>query len=858
MKNKKITALLMCMVLLFSAPCVHAYDSAAADEALLEQYLGLFDALGIDTVPSDSTVTRGGFIITLISLMDFDTHDFNRHTFADVSTSNSELLSAVEYAVGIGAVSAGEFFYPDRPITYPEACKMTVEVLGYGKDAQWKGGYPTGYLAAASSIDLDVGVNTDGEFTAADMYVLLGNAANTRIKVMTSCDENDGFVTYTLEPSASFLEVYRGITKAEGIITAGGGGYLYDSTAELDRGKVMIGDEEYYVADGVICPLGYYACTYISTRGSKNEIIYADISDNRVTTVAASQLSDFDGTALSYTDASGNDKVIRCGSDTAIVYNGKACENYSADDIIIKDGYIEAIDNDGNNTVDVLSVWEAVYLEVDYVNVYSSQHDYVFYDKNRKNNIFVNTDDMSVSCNTALSSIKSGNVIEAYISKDKSFVKINLTGNTVSGTISEIGTDGRLYIGDKCYTATAYFKEFYSKEVSCGKNISIAVDSFDRAIAVASAAAGSMKLAYLDSTAKRGSLDASLLLKLFTEDSEVITPAFADKVVLNGQSESAESVYAKLSASQGQLIKFTLNTDGDVAKINTEGGEEGIFDLASDGADALKRFRFENDETETTVYYKIFGYFVPYFTLNSSTKIFCVSTGESSDEDRFSIGTLSFLGNDEKVSSDTLRVYNVDIAGCAGALLYKNDAAASVSLSVTSSTAMVASCTNAIDSEGIEVYKIKLYSSDKYTVLYIQKDAAFIKAMNLKEGEFPYNTGDIIRYAADDKKGYMLTAVKDFDAKTRSLIYNAGHNTELHYYYGSIYAIGESSVAIKQSDGTVIYVPAVIGDVGIVENGEVFTQPKEKVTSYVQMGDECHKILIKCRYSSPTQIFVYK
>ena len=93
--------------------------------------------------------------------------------------------------------------------------------------------------------------------------------------------------------------------------------------------------------------------------------------------------------------------------------------------------------------------------------------------------------------------------------------------------------------------------------------------------------------------------------------------------------------------------------------------------------------------------------------------------------------------------------------------------------------------------------------------------------------------------------------------KTKTLLYTAGHNTELHYYYGQIYATESGSTAIKQTDGSIIYLPMSIGDCGIVEDGKIFTSPKEKITSYVQVEDDCHNILVRCRYSSPGQQVVY-
>lgn len=856
-KMKKIIAFLLSAVLLVSAQS--AFAATAAEDSSLPQF-GLLEALGVDVDDSDEAVTRGQFIQTLISFMGFDLQAFTQSSFEDVDAKNTELVSAVEYAVGMNAVSAGQYFYPDREITYAEACKMTVAALGYEGDALRYGGYPSGYLTVASLLSLNKGVSAS--FTAGDMYRLLLNAAETDIKTVTSYSSEGGVRSYGTDTDKSFLEAYHDVTKVKGVVTAGNGGYLYDSTEEFAKNRVMIGNTEYYLGEAVICPLGYYVTAYVKedsdSLGETAEVIYADLSKNEVTYIAAEDVLPLNNrSSLPYKDE--NERTQSIDIDGALVlYNGRACEGWQKSDIEISDGYIEAIDNDRDGAADVVSVWSAAYLEVDYVNRYSDTHDYIFYDKNKANNVFIDLKDMCFSCNTELKNIKSGNILEVFCSKNNDFVKINLLSETVSGTVNGIGTDGSILIGEREIDTASYFDTYYEKELSLGESTTVVLESSGKAVAVTSAASGFMKFAYFEATNEDGALNEDIQLKLFTEDEKVITPKLAEKVVLNGKRETKKDAYKMLSTHKKELIRFHLNEAEELDKVNTTLADEGTYDAAADGANTLKRYRFSGDDTDSTIYYKSFGYFVPHFTLNAGTKIFCVSTNETEDAKRYSIGSLSFLSNDKKVPANTILVYNTDINGLAGALLYASDDASTQSLSVTSSTAVVSKMSTAINEDGEQVFKIRLYASDKYTTLYIKKDASFIQAMNLRDGEFPFGVGDLLRYSADSKGEYMLTAIKDFDGKTRELSYNADDNTELHYYYGQIYAIGESSIAVKKSDGSLIYIPLTVGDAGIVEKDDVITQPKEKISSYVQVGENCHKILIRCRYSSPNQYYIYK
>ena len=854
---RKILSVIICFAILCSVP-VFSFGAESGAESVSASGRGLFSALGIETYVPDVSVTRGQFVTSLIKLMDFGTFGSGKQTFADVSVQDTELHSAVEFAVGLGAVSAGDNFYPERLITYAEACKMTVEALGYGNDAKWRGGYPAGYMAVASSLDLDDGIDTSAQFTSDAMYVLLGNAANTRVKTITSCKADGEFFIYTAQADVPLLEAYRDIICVEGVITASDAGYLYDSSSEFDSGKIMIDDREYGVEKGVICPLGYYTNAYAQKRGNRYIVIYSDITANSVTQIGAGELGDYSENAVTYYDENGKEKTLRLTSDLVVLYNGKACENYTKEDILISDGYLEAVDNNDDGRTDILCVWDAIYLEVDYVNIYSDEYDYVFFDKNKKNNIFISSE-TNYRSDVDILKITRGNILEAFVSKDKSFVRLSLLSNTASGVVDGIGANGEIHLGGKKYSSTKYFDEFYKNSVTPGKALTLCYDGFGKAVAITVAGGGSMKLAYFDNMSdKVNGLDDTVRLKLFTEDGEVITPKLADKVSVNSTTKNAREWVSILSSAKGQLIKFALNDEGEVSKINTESEEDGIYDASADGADTLKRFRFSGDDSDVKIYYKIFGYIVPHFTLNNSTKIFKISLSDTSDEERFSLGNLSFLKNDALIPSNSIRPYNVSVSGMAGAVLYKSSEAAATSLSNDSASAMVAECSSALDDNGDEVFKIKLYAGDKFSDYFIKKDAKFLTALKFNEDGYPFNVGDLIRYAVDDKGIYLLTALKDFDGATETLLLNAGDNTELHYYFGQIYAEGSGSVAIKKADGSIVYIPISIGDEGVLEDGKILTQPKEKITTYLQMGEDCHKILIRCRYSQPTQIYVIK
>src|SRR5690554_1021100 len=100
--------------------------------------------------------------------------------------------------VGIAASSGvvngvgNGLFAPEAPVKYEEAVTMLVRALGYGPEAQSRGGYPYGYLIVAEQIDLLDGVRgTQGTFaTRGTVAMLTDNALELPMMVSIGFGDN--------------------------------------------------------------------------------------------------------------------------------------------------------------------------------------------------------------------------------------------------------------------------------------------------------------------------------------------------------------------------------------------------------------------------------------------------------------------------------------------------------------------------------------------------------------------------------------------------------------------------------------------------------------------------------------------
>lgn len=84
-------------------------------------------------------------------------------------------------------------FGPDDQVTYAQAVKMLVSAVGYDLYATEQGGYPSGYLAYGSSLDIIdgvTGVTNDTALTRAQCAILIYNALKAPICAISHYNQN--------------------------------------------------------------------------------------------------------------------------------------------------------------------------------------------------------------------------------------------------------------------------------------------------------------------------------------------------------------------------------------------------------------------------------------------------------------------------------------------------------------------------------------------------------------------------------------------------------------------------------------------------------------------------------------------
>ena len=88
-------------------------------------------------------------------------------------------------------------FGPDDQVTYAQACKMLVAAIGYTTYAENQGGWPSGYVAQATTLGITAGVSAtnDTNLTRAQVATLIYNAMDVPLCVIDSWENNVNYAT---------------------------------------------------------------------------------------------------------------------------------------------------------------------------------------------------------------------------------------------------------------------------------------------------------------------------------------------------------------------------------------------------------------------------------------------------------------------------------------------------------------------------------------------------------------------------------------------------------------------------------------------------------------------------------------
>lgn len=529
-------------------------------------------------VSGQETVTRAEFARLLVMAMTGEVKTDGATYFQDV-LKGDYAFGSISHLASMGIIKGdGVNFYPSKAITRSEAIKMAVMALGYQQPADEKGGYFGGYLMMAGQLQLLGGLSSGETFSGKDAMTLLYHTMHAEMLEITSISD-DGFVSEVSQ--ADFLAFYRRIYHFTGTVNATAYTGIGDYQA-TGRNALVIGD---ITVENVLPK--YH--TYI---GRKVKVYYSISDDDRLQSVyigsneqnyeiyRAEAISDsLSAHTLTKIALNETDKYIKISPYADFIWNGRIHKSITPAELAFSDGYVELIDNGGENGADLVIINSIDYVRVSAVD---ENNDTIYGGVNQKYELndaeyLILTDENGKEL--SLTEIAADDLLEVQISKDISnpILQITRIRNSFSGKISAVETDDNKYlvleIDDKKYETTRAFNaSSQAADVAVGKYGIYYLNSDGKIAAVKFTEESDMLYGYLLEAENSHGFATDGKLKIYTQENKCQIYEMTDKVAVNystSKQKETDVVNALMENGRAkqQMLRFGLNKDGQINKL---------------------------------------------------------------------------------------------------------------------------------------------------------------------------------------------------------------------------------------------------------------------------------------------------
>lgn len=864
---KRISVIFLTLIYAVS---IFAYTgvSAKSDIETPDNCLGLLAAIGADIrIENPDVITRGEFVSLLAQCLN-GTASGGDLPFSDVS-ADSFFAPYVKYALDTGIISSAPTFNPYQPIKYAEACKMTVSALGRDYYAVLKGGWPTGYIAAADACDLTDGVTYAETMSGADALTLLWNFMHTPVMEMTGVSADGGNVSNYVE-GESVLAYYHNVYYAEGVVTADKYTGLYESDSRCEQNETEISEKIYKSTKGVSGFIGQNVVAYAVVEGNSADVIYAYPSENYTLTIDSDDIGQINGNSVSYL-VGDFEKKLTLSASPAYIYNRCADKTYSADMLADENCEITFIDNNGDKKYDVVYISSCDTMIVSSVNIYD---EIIIGEKNE----LITIDDEAIyevyldGKPGELKDIENGKLLEIYRSRDGMVTVVEAyPENVISGMVSAISAeDNKIYIDDVEYEYNTYFKNNYLADCSLGKTITAALTS-DGVVAAITKSEDTILYGYVIATKTPDSgsgLDDEVLVKMLSQKGEIGIYTFAKKVKIDGVNVAKENVAA--DDFENSLIRYRATSENVIIMIDTEEvSEKNVLNGDEAADDKLIRFGYPSNVYSTIWYIQGTSMWHPYFRSGASTPVFVVVNDENLDEEkRFTISNSTYFNSIKYSKPASLVAYNVEETGDAGAIVIYRDEGSS-NIDSSSVSGVVYSANRAINENGEEGVSLVIFKNKNFSRLFVSDENVF-KSLGGSFADIPVTAGDYVRVSVNSEN-VVGGIARDFDYSEGKIDFSfINHIDDISYYYGMLYDKKGSYISIipenvsgntngleKANERYRFSVPAAI-TVFDTETNSVFTGTSDEMITYLQGGTDCSKVIIKTSDGLINDVVLYK
>lgn len=815
MKRMIPMAIAVIMLLtVFTAIPVMAEESISitqSDQVLMDK-LEAFGVISVQPSDLDVKVTRRKMadIIANYMRIPYGTGDYETTPFVDVSLDDVSIgsISALHKAQVITG-DTGYRFRPDDNLKYDEALVFVVNAVGYKRFANREGGYPTGYhriaiqLGFFKNLQMKSGME---EITLRDVYKMLEAGFSANTVSLDYLSGNDA--TYKISDTEDFLSDTYGITTHNGIVTACEDTGLASGKTSLTDEQIEI-DYKVYDTPGYVfgLSLGRRVTYYVKKNGNVGqEVVFIEEDErlNQIFTVKADDLVPNKTTTdrVYYTDVDGKEHYIKFDAVIDVLYNGRTYKGYGQlKNALPTQGYIEALDNDGDGEAEILFVYDYTNIVVESVDAYKEEitskytDDEIVYDDDVR--IYKMPEKVRL---TDITNIARGDVISMMKSKgDSVLTTLYVSRESVTGKVTEFSSengfliDGTYYnVADGCGGATVavgVYGTFYLDYNGEIANVVLSGENDGNASYAVVAGIGY----------KIGGFDNEFLVKLYDQKGEFVTAPLSDTVKIDNRrykisSGDTEKIASHLSGvaineqkeyplNSAYVVRYVMKDDEitfiDTGKTGNEGNLEVLVEktehmLARNAVGVL--CIKGNDEA---------SYYTDYIPFVKNEVVLFVAPSDGSLHETSDYGLTTFKENYYSTKNDSnttiiesAAIYSLghgDIKRADVVLLRGAGSAKSPVSQDSSKLSVVSDITQAVNDSGSSVKKFYFDNSEEKLLaeeISISENGSYVGTFGVNSEQIArIKPGDVIQYGTDSD-GYInsILIVATYDAVKKELV----------------------------------------------------------------------------------------
>lgn len=501
--------------------------------------------------------------------------------FSDVEVEHphyAAIISAYELGYITGYENAT--FRPDDYITKTEFLYMTLRAIGYGEPLKkFYNNSLARMIQYVDELELLNNVETkdlNEHISRADAAVVFYNALLA--PVFDTYAVKNGQLVAEKSKDESLLENRYGMVVMEGVVEKTTRTSLNGSSSENDY--AVVSGAEFLDASGIVDDyLGQ--SVYFVTDNDKIVLAWPTELNNEEVLSASSLVtteSDIKAKKIFAEKADGKKATYKLASDFDVIRNGVAHPYYEAKDLIITNGQLRLLDNDDDNTYEVVFIEEYTLHYVE--NTFSNDDELVVTDSNGKR-IIIPREDLSIKDkdgkNLSVGKVGSDSVIKLFSTPDGEGSRIIVYSKPVKGVVTMISTDDA-EIDSIPYSYSLFYKNNKpNPEPKPGDTVNVYIDEAEEILWIErskESEASEWTIAYSQKTYVPSGLDTTVMFRMFTIDGIWQELEAAEKLIVDGSSitRSRLSELVKntdLGTYERELLRFKLNTKGQICELDT-------------------------------------------------------------------------------------------------------------------------------------------------------------------------------------------------------------------------------------------------------------------------------------------------